>query len=33
MDEARQKALENCRKATQNKETCTVVYVDDTQVQ
>lgn len=33
VDEARQKALENCRKATQNKEPCTIVYVDDTQVQ
>jgi dienelactone hydrolase len=32
VDEARQKALERCRQAAQNKENCTVVYVDDTQV-
>jgi len=33
VDEARAKALEQCRQAGQKKEACTVVYVDDKQVQ
>lgn len=32
VDEAKQNALERCRQSAQKKETCTVVYVDDTQV-
>jgi dienelactone hydrolase len=31
VDDASKKALENCKKATQNKEKCTVVYIDNTQ--
>ena len=32
VDEARQNALERCRQSAQKKESCTVVYVDDTRV-
>ena len=32
VDEARQKALDHCRQSGHDKETCAVVYVDDTPV-